>query len=167
MADLDSEVPVIFVGLPEIQRRTLNLMMIGEQIRGIVVRRFGVPPVAVLSIPLEVIPRTSIGKVQRSRLGARFAHGEFDDDWLARPSHRSADKTSHGTEAVESRISAICQEIMGMPEISTEVELIDLGVTSLLMVMLRQALEREFTRVPTVAELYRLGTIASIAAEVA
>jgi|GEM_PF-499608 len=167
MADLDSEVPVIFVGLAEIQRRTLNLMMIGEQIRGIVVRRFGVPPVAVLSIPLEVIPRTSIGKVQRSRLGARFAHGEFDDDWLARPSHRSADKTSHGTEAVESRISAICQEIMGMPEISTEVELIDLGVTSLLMVMLRQALEREFTRVPTVAELYRLGTIASIAAEVA
>lgn len=48
-----------------------------ERIRQAVVQRVGVNPSYVLPVPREAIPKTAIGKIQRSQLGQQFAAGVF------------------------------------------------------------------------------------------
>ncbi|MFC9324088.1 amino acid adenylation domain-containing protein [Kitasatospora sp. NPDC057015] len=70
-------------------------------IRGKVTREIGVSPAHLLPVPGEAIPKTEIGKIQRTQLRRRFEAGEFDEiargtelllgsaatvpDWFLRP----------------------------------------------------------------------------------
>ena len=49
-----------------------------KQIRGSVVQKVGVNPTYLIPVDKETIPKTAIGKIQRSRLKKRFEAGEFD-----------------------------------------------------------------------------------------
>jgi len=48
-----------------------------KDIRGRVVRRIGVNPKYLIPVPKEIIPKTEIGKIQRTQLRARYEAGEF------------------------------------------------------------------------------------------
>ncbi|MBE9105748.1 AMP-binding protein, partial [Nostoc cf. edaphicum LEGE 07299] len=50
-----------------------------KKIRGAVVKNIGVNPNYILPVEKEVIPKTAIGKIQRSQLSKRFEAGEFDN----------------------------------------------------------------------------------------
>ncbi|GAA2785378.1 amino acid adenylation domain-containing protein [Kitasatospora sp. CM 4170] len=72
-----------------------------REIRGKVTREIGVSPAHLLPVPAAAIPKTEIGKIQRTRLRKRFEAGEFDEvlrqaeellgtaatvpDWFLRP----------------------------------------------------------------------------------
>ncbi|MFQ5853080.1 MAG: SDR family NAD(P)-dependent oxidoreductase, partial [Candidatus Binatia bacterium] len=49
-----------------------------KEIRGKVVRNVGVDPAYLIPVPKQEIPKTAIGKIQRSQLRQRFEAGEFD-----------------------------------------------------------------------------------------
>uniref|UniRef100_A0A2P1CZH3 Type I polyketide synthase n=2 Tax=unclassified Phormidium TaxID=2609805 RepID=A0A2P1CZH3_9CYAN len=49
-----------------------------KKIRGAVVKNVGVNPNYIIPVRKEAIPKTDIGKIQRSQLAKRFAAGEFD-----------------------------------------------------------------------------------------
>ncbi|MBE9224386.1 SDR family NAD(P)-dependent oxidoreductase [Phormidium sp. LEGE 05292] len=49
-----------------------------KKIRGAVVKNVGVNPNYIIPVKKEAIPKTDIGKIQRSQLAKRFAAGEFD-----------------------------------------------------------------------------------------
>jgi amino acid adenylation domain-containing protein len=49
-----------------------------EDIRGSVVRQIGVSPAYLVPVEKAAIPKSSIGKIQRSQLKERFVAGEFD-----------------------------------------------------------------------------------------
>src|SRR5262249_19866517 len=49
-----------------------------SRIRARVLRGSGVNPDYLVPVPQDAIPKTSIGKIQRSQLVTRFAKGEFD-----------------------------------------------------------------------------------------
>ncbi|MFN6530352.1 SDR family NAD(P)-dependent oxidoreductase [Nostoc sp. ChiSLP03a] len=49
-----------------------------KKIRGAVVKKIGVNPNYIIPVKKEVIPKTAIGKIQRSQLSKRFEAGEFD-----------------------------------------------------------------------------------------
>lgn len=49
-----------------------------KKIRGAVVKNVGVNPNYIIPVTKEAIPKTDIGKIQRSQLTKRFAAGEFD-----------------------------------------------------------------------------------------
>jgi acyl carrier protein len=130
----------------------------------VIVRRFAVLPAAVLTIAPEVFPRSSIGKIQRSKRADRLARGEFDELIAALEQdtpHQEED--TQPRDEIEGRVAEICHDLLGISKVGVETNLLEVGVTSLLMVTLRQALERDFDTVPPLAELYQLGTIASIA----
>ncbi|MFD8478558.1 amino acid adenylation domain-containing protein [Kitasatospora sp. NPDC059673] len=72
-----------------------------REIRGKVTREIGVSPAHLLPVPAAAIPKTEIGKIQRTQLRKRFEAGEFDEvlrraeellgtaatvpDWFLRP----------------------------------------------------------------------------------
>ena len=49
-----------------------------KKIRGAVVKNIGINPNYIIPVKKEVIPKTAIGKIQRSQLRKRFEAGEFD-----------------------------------------------------------------------------------------
>ncbi|MFN6565611.1 SDR family NAD(P)-dependent oxidoreductase [Dendronalium sp. ChiSLP03b] len=49
-----------------------------KKIRGAVVKNIGVNPNYIIPVKKEMIPKTAIGKIQRSQLSKRFVAGEFD-----------------------------------------------------------------------------------------
>ncbi|MUG96552.1 SDR family NAD(P)-dependent oxidoreductase [Scytonema sp. UIC 10036] len=75
-----------------------------KKIRGTVVKNIGVNPNYIIPVKKEMIPKTAIGKIQRSQLSRMFSDGEFDTiiqqlginldnpnllpDWFYRPSWR-------------------------------------------------------------------------------
>lgn len=50
-----------------------------KKIRGAVVKTVGVNPNYIIPVRKEIIPKTAIGKIQRSQLSKRFEAGEFDN----------------------------------------------------------------------------------------
>ncbi|MGW4765797.1 amino acid adenylation domain-containing protein [Streptomyces pseudogriseolus] len=78
-----------------------------REIGGKVTREIGVSPAFLIPVPAEAVPKTEIGKIQRTRLRKSFEAGEFDDavreaqlllgtaatlpDWFLRPVWRPAE----------------------------------------------------------------------------
>ncbi|WP_327373440.1 amino acid adenylation domain-containing protein [Streptomyces sp. NBC_01216] len=78
-------------------------------IRGKVTREIGVSPAHLMAVRAETIPKTEIGKIQRTRLRKRFEAGEFDEaaraseillgssatvpDWFLRPVWQRTDRS--------------------------------------------------------------------------
>jgi amino acid adenylation domain-containing protein len=59
-------------------RDEYNLAELIKAIRGQVVRKIGVNPQYLVPLEQQEIPKTAIGKIERSRLRQRFERGEFD-----------------------------------------------------------------------------------------
>ncbi len=55
-----------------------QLIELSRKIQERVVRKVGVKPAYLIPVEREAIPKTAIGKIQRSQLGRRFEAGEFD-----------------------------------------------------------------------------------------
>lgn len=71
----DTDQLAIFFHTPLADDRLVALL---KEIRGNVGRKTGANPAYLVPVPKEAIPKTSIGKIQRSQLKARFEAGEFD-----------------------------------------------------------------------------------------
>ncbi|GAA2101220.1 non-ribosomal peptide synthetase [Streptomyces albiaxialis] len=123
-------------------------------VRGAVVRRWGFRPDIVLPLPRSAFPRTSLGKVQRSRLRERLRNGEFDErraevDALL---GRMAEERTPPRGGTESTIVDVFAEIF--PEdaaaIGATTNFFDLGGTSLDILRLSRLIDQRFhgTSVP-------------------
>jgi malonyl CoA-acyl carrier protein transacylase len=66
----------IFFNSQDSDRTKLKNLL--KKIRGAVVKNVGVNPNYIIPVTKEAIPKTDIGKIQRSQLAKRFAAGEFD-----------------------------------------------------------------------------------------
>ncbi|MEW6498924.1 MAG: AMP-binding protein, partial [Cyanobacteriota bacterium] len=87
-----------------------------KDIRASVVRKIGVNPTYLIPVEKEAIPKTEIGKIQRSQLSQRFIAGEFDStlkqldiaagnantlpDWFYRPFWRPKVAASLATQPI-------------------------------------------------------------------
>jgi acyl-CoA synthetase (AMP-forming)/AMP-acid ligase II/thioesterase domain-containing protein/acyl carrier protein len=60
------------------ETKILNLNKLINEIRELVVQKIGVNPDYLLPVQKEDIPKTSIGKIQRSQLKRKFEEGHFD-----------------------------------------------------------------------------------------
>jgi acyl-CoA synthetase (AMP-forming)/AMP-acid ligase II/NAD(P)-dependent dehydrogenase (short-subunit alcohol dehydrogenase family)/acyl carrier protein len=72
----DTDQLAIFFNTPYSDENKLVDLL--KQIRGSVVQKVGVNPTYLIPVDQEAIPKTAIGKIQRSQLKKRFEAGEFD-----------------------------------------------------------------------------------------
>ncbi|WP_407883155.1 SDR family NAD(P)-dependent oxidoreductase, partial [Scytonema sp. NUACC26] len=68
------ELAIIFSPYVSSQNQLAELL---KKIRGKIVSDFGITPSYLIPVEKEIVPKTSIGKIQRSQLKQRFIDGEF------------------------------------------------------------------------------------------
>jgi len=140
-----------------------ELLRISRDIRRRVSRRIGVTPRYVLPVSKEAIPKTAIGKLQRSRLSAAFEAGEFDAtlerlDRLGQR-RRPIDAGAAPRNETERRVAEIWKDVLGLSEVGIRENLFELGGNSLLLVRLHARLEAAFGSRLSVVEMFQHPTV--------
>ncbi|MBD1912333.1 MULTISPECIES: type I polyketide synthase [unclassified Leptolyngbya] len=136
------------------------------RIRRQVIETIGVNPDFLIPVERSAIPKTSIGKIQRSQLSQRFAAGKFDriveemaQLWRDRPTSTQSLPQSR----LQQEIAAIWQAVLNLPSVGLDENFFELGGTSLaLMQVMAQILER-LERSVTTVDLFQHSTVRSLA----
>lgn len=143
------------------------LAILLKEIRAKVVNKVGVNPDYLIPVDKEIIPKTAIGKIQRSQLSQRFNAGEFEPilkqvDVVRQLISQKEDTCVAPRSEVERQIAQIWQQVLDVPLISIHDNFFELGGHSILAIQLisrlRDALFFElslhrFLTSPTVAKL--------------
>lgn len=116
-------------------------------IRSNVVMHWGFRPAAILPLPRDAFPKTSLGKIQRPLLRRHLEAGEFDarKDWIADLTRRQLGGYSAPEGPTEQALAAIYADMFDVPlaEISATASFFDLGGTSLDILRLRHRVEQD------------------------
>jgi acyl transferase domain-containing protein/acyl-CoA synthetase (AMP-forming)/AMP-acid ligase II/acyl carrier protein len=135
-----------------------------KKIRGHIVKNVGVSPDYLIPVTKETIPKTAIGKIQRSQLSKRFEAGEFEPiiQQFSQKSQKSASRATPLTE-IEHQIAVIWQEVLGIAEVGLDDNFFELGGHSLLLVKTQSKLQELFGLQFSVVEMFKYPTVHALA----
>ncbi|WP_339776353.1 beta-ketoacyl synthase N-terminal-like domain-containing protein [uncultured Thalassospira sp.] len=152
-----------------------TLTSLADQIRSYMARQTGIRLAKLVALPTSEIPKTSIGKIQRSALKKRFLNGDFDHAILAeKPRKRRRPAPTDDTPAhtqdqiaeLEEKITALWSEALDIDDIDPGESFFELGGNSILLMRL-QALLRPIAPTIELVDLFQYPTIRSQALFVA
>jgi acyl-CoA synthetase (AMP-forming)/AMP-acid ligase II/thioesterase domain-containing protein/acyl carrier protein len=139
-----------------------HLAALLEKIRHRVVTKLGVNPDYVIPVEKKDIPKTSIGKIQRTALSKRFEGGGFE---------KIVDRVRGLTMAacvpprtpIEEALASIWAELLGLERVGIHDSFFDMGGHSLLIVRLISRIKKQFGVNLPVAIIFQYATIADFA----
>ena len=135
-----------------------------DRVRHSVFTTVGVAPTYIIPVAKETIPKTAIGKIQRSQLSQRFAAGEFKEtvkqveDLL---NSRNLSKQDLPQNAIASKLVAIWQEVLNLKTVGVNDSFFELGGNSLLLMQVLSKLAPEYNISATT--LFQYPTISALA----
>ena len=135
-----------------------------NEIRHRVFTTVGVAPAYIIPVAKETIPKTAIGKIQRSQLSQRFAAGEFKqtlkqvEDLL---NSRNLSKQDLPDNAIASKLVAVWQEVLNLKTVGVNDSFFELGGNSLLLMQVLSKLAPEYNISATT--LFQYPTISALA----
>jgi acyl carrier protein len=109
-----------------------------------------------LYVPIEALPLTANGKVDRKALPA--------PEPARRPSRAAAGAARPPRTATETRMARLWEEVLGVSPVGLQDELFALGGDSLLALRLLDAIERELGRRLPLGALFQEATVERLAA---
>jgi acyl-CoA synthetase (AMP-forming)/AMP-acid ligase II/acyl carrier protein len=115
-------------------------------------------------VPVKRIPKTTSGKIQRHLLEESYVEGEFAAELAELARLRSEKRTpaaASGSE-IEARIRMICDTELGRP-IGLNDNLFEIGASSLKLIAIHEAIDREYPGMIDLTELFDYPTIAELA----
>ena len=135
-----------------------------DRVRHSVFTTVGVAPTYIIPVAKETIPKTAIGKIQRSQLSQRFAAGEFKEtvkqvEDLFNSRHLSKQDLPHN--AIEQKLVAIWQEVLNQKTVGVNDSFFELGGNSLLLMQVLSKLTLEYNLSATA--LFQYPTISALA----
>lgn len=114
-------------------------------------------------VPVTRIPKTTSGKVQRSRLAAGYADGEFDEALAALAAHRP-DRAEEGDgDPVVAELLAVCREFARDRPIGPDDNLFEVGVSSLTLTEIVLAIDEKHPGRLDISDLFDYPTVRAIA----
>src|SRR5919199_1366796 len=134
-----------------------------KEIRSRVTRSFGVKPDYLIPLEKEAIPKTSIGKIQRSQLKNRFEAGEFNDILKQLTITTSSDAVALPKTEIERQIAQIWQDVLGREKVGIYENFFELGGHSLLLMQAQSKLQEYFAQTLSVVDLFKYPTIHALA----
>jgi acyl transferase domain-containing protein/acyl-CoA synthetase (AMP-forming)/AMP-acid ligase II/acyl carrier protein len=140
------------------------LPALARAIRGAVARRVGISPAFVIALDRASVPRTGIGKIQRSLLRQRFEAGEYGDRVVgveAPPPAPPAPPAGPARAALTRGILGIWKEVLGGAEVGVNDSFFEVGGHSLLLPVLQAKLQELVGRAVALVELFDLPTVAA------
>jgi len=117
-------------------------------------------------VPVKRIPKTTSGKVQRHLLEAALIDGEFDQPLAELAALRAGDAGSpqmQGSE-LEARLRAICEAALPGKRSDVDDNLFDIGASSLKLIEIHEAIDRDHPGLIDLTELFDHPTIRQLAA---
>ena len=139
-----------------------HLAALLKEIRHRVVTKLGVNPDYVIPVEKEDIPKTSIGKIQRTALSKRFEGGGFEEivDRV-----RGFILAAHEPPRtpIEEALASIWAELLGLERVGIHDSFFDMGGHSLLVVKLISRIKKRFGVNLPVATIFQHATIADFA----
>lgn len=116
-------------------------------------------------VPVNRIPKTTSGKLQRSALAAAYANGdfaaqvaEFDAAWAAAHGHgRDA------TGRIEQQIKAIVDDALAGRHVDVDDNLFDVGASSLSLIQIHEKIDELYPGQVDLTELFDFPTVAQLA----
>lgn len=120
-------------------------------------------------LPVQQIPKTTSGKLQRALLAQQFADGQFNAQIQARtdliaaesPQAEAEDSTD---EAIADHLQAICNEVAPDKQIGPEDDLFAIGLSSLELAQIHEGIEARWPNRIEINDLFEYPTINDIAA---
>ena len=115
-------------------------------------------------VPVKRIPKTTSGKIQRHLLEESYVEGEFAAELAELARLRSEQRTpaaASGSE-IEAKIRMICDTELGRP-IGLNDNLFEIGASSLKLIAIHEAIDREYPGMIDLTELFDYPTIAELA----
>ncbi|MEM9272530.1 MAG: beta-ketoacyl synthase N-terminal-like domain-containing protein, partial [Cyanobacteria bacterium P01_F01_bin.143] len=134
-------------------------------IRKNVFEQIGVAPAYILPVEKATIPKTAIGKIQRSQLSQRFTAGEFDsivESIIELLNNRNLSQQELPHNAIETRLVKIWQEVLQLAKVGVNDNFFELGGNSLLLMQVLSKLTEAGDPVSAV-NLFQYPTIATLA----
>ncbi len=146
-----------------------EVVEVAKQIRTQVVDRIGVSPTYVVPLAKTDIPKTAIGKIQRSHLRDRFNQGDFQDQrqQIIQAFRAQASAIAKTKPNLEHHITQIWQSVLHRTDLGTQDSFFDLGGTSLTLMQVLGHLQNQIDPTLTAVTLFQYSTIASLAAHLA
>ncbi|MCY7765553.1 non-ribosomal peptide synthetase [Bacillus inaquosorum] len=145
-----------------------------RKIQSHVSQAIGVTPEYLLPVQKEEIPKTAIGKIQRTQLKTSFENGEFD--YLLHKSNRMNDAVQDGEmqqadhakrireEIQEHLLSCLTEELhVSRDWVEPNATIQSLGVNSIKMMKLIRSIEKKYRIKLTAREIHKYPTIERLA----
>ena len=116
-------------------------------------------------IPVNRIPKTTSGKIQRGRLANAYGAGEFGEvvsqlEALRSEGHGHED---HALTELESRVKDICDSVLTSKHFGVDDNLFEIGTNSLELIQIHEQIEEEFPGQMDITEMFDFPTISAIA----
>ena len=137
-----------------------------QKIQQQIVRKLGISPSYLIPVEPEAIPKTSIGKIQRSQLKQRFEAGEFDSivkkiDNLLDAARSNVEGVAPRTE-LERQLASIWQKVLNVEKIGVDENFFELGGHSILAIQTISRLREELQIELSIKELFLAPTISQL-----
>jgi acyl-CoA synthetase (AMP-forming)/AMP-acid ligase II len=115
-------------------------------------------------VPVKRIPKTTSGKIQRVALERAFVDGEFAAD-LAELARLRESRHAHEETAgdVQAQIKAICDAALPGKRVEVHDNLFEIGASSLTLIEIHEAIDKEFPGLVDLTELFDYPTVAQLA----
>lgn len=139
-----------------------ELVSLIQRVRRQVLQRLGVNPSYVIPVERSAIPKTAIGKIQRSELSRQFQAGCFDEVLAQIAAVFQQRSILRPRNPIEQELTSIWQSVLGLERVGTEDHFFELGGSSLHLVQVVHQMEQRGYRV-SVVDLFQYSTIASLA----
>lgn len=133
-----------------------------RQVQGVLAEQAGLHAHAV--IPVQRIPRTTSGKLQRYRLVQDFEQGAYAGVLATLQSQLQGTHVGAGQDETARQLLALCRQVFPGREIKPDQNLFELGADSLLLVKIHEEIEARFPGRVEVTDLFEYPTIRELAA---
>ncbi len=136
-----------------------------KRIRTQIVTHIGISPTYIIPLAQAEIPKTAIGKIQRSQLSQRFEQGDFAEQLRQSTNalKQQLSTVNRTQPALERQISQIWQSVLKTTDIGIQESFFDLGGNSLSLMQVLGHLQNQIDPTLTAVTLFQHPTIASLA----
>ncbi|MCW5313965.1 SDR family NAD(P)-dependent oxidoreductase [Nostoc sp. KVJ3] len=137
-----------------------------REVRSHLTQKVGIAPAYVIPLEMGLVPKTSIGKVQKAKLKKDFEQGLFTtriqeiNDYLARERNKTQSLPQSENER---QIAEVWCEVLQVSAVGLHDNFFELGGHSLHLIRVQNLLEKLFERQLPLAEMFKNSTVATLA----
>ena len=139
-----------------------SFVEVHQEVRRVINEQLGIDVQVI--VPIRQMPKTTSGKIQRLKLSAEYAAGQYDEalkelDEILQSQLREETDTSDG---IEQELLSICKELMPAQQISANDNLFEIGTNSLTLAQIHERIEEKYPNQLDITDFFDYPTIAEL-----